>query len=108
MLHLGLDLRVSHKRIIVMNRIVIMYFFFSLTFLIVGLGLCLVTETIGGSGGISIPSPSFVIHPYSDLGLRLFGFGTFLAVASVYQSLVGERKISEKDARRQLWKTRFP
>ena len=94
MLHFGLGLCVTH------NRIIVMYFFASLSFLVVGLYLRSVTQTLGGafqgSSGIFIASPPFVVHPYVDLGLRLFGFGIFLVVATFYQSLVGERKASQK------------
>ena len=94
MLHLGLDLCVSH------NRIVAMYFFASLSFLVVGLCLSSVTQTLyvpfGPPIGTSFLVPLSVVHPYEDLGLRLYGFGIFLVVATFYQSLLGERKTSKK------------
>jgi hypothetical protein len=93
MLHLGLDLCVNH------NKIVIMYFSASLSFLVVGLSLSFFTQTIGTVPPLGIRAPpSFydVFHPYLDLGLRLFGFGIFLVVATFYQSLVGEGKSSQK------------
>ena len=58
------------------SKVVVMYFFSSASFLVVGLSLCLFS--------------------YEDLGLRLFGIGLFLVVATFCQSLVGERKTSQK------------
>jgi hypothetical protein len=90
MLHPGLDLHVSH------DRIVVMYFFASLTFLLVGLCLCSVTQVHiipGVAGpGLSFPSIHFTVHPYLDLGLRLVAFGMFLVIATFYQSLIGKKK----------------
>jgi hypothetical protein len=79
-----LDLHVSQK------RIVVMYFFSSLTFLLVGLYLCSVTGGIAsiGFGGMEIERE----HPYEDLGLRLVAFGMVLVVSTFYQSLIGEKK----------------
>ena len=105
MLHLGLDLCVSH------NRIIAMYFFASLSFLVAGLCLSSVIQqqTVGFKDGDGIwntgppphwyPPPSWAYRapfPYEDLGLRLYGFGIFLVVATFYQSLLGERKTSKK------------
>ena len=101
MLHLGLDLCVSH------DRIIVMYFFLSLSFLVVGLCLSSVfqQQTIGFQDGEGIRHPGPPPHwspypapfnPYEDLGLRLYGFGMFLVIATFYQSLVGERKTSKK------------
>jgi hypothetical protein len=88
------------SKILSVINIAVMYFSASLSFLVVGLCLSSVTQTIGGgivnSNGISIPSLPFVSHPYLDVGLRLFGFGIFLVVATFYQSLVRERKIAQK------------
>jgi hypothetical protein len=83
MLHLRLDSYVNH------NRIIAMYFFLSLSFLVAGLGLSLFAikySFIGWGAG------TWVYHPYTDLGSRLFGFGIFLVVATFYQSLARQRK----------------
>ena len=86
-----------------------MYFFASLTFLVVGLSLSMFTQTMPVSGYSFGPAPSWHQtqaghqiqagtpymwnpHPYRDLGLSLFGFGIFLVGATFYQSLVGEKK----------------
>jgi hypothetical protein len=95
MLHLRLDLRVSH------DRIVAMYFFASLTFLVAGLCLSSVIQQQGGafqdSKGIWIASnPPPPTQPYLDLGLRLYAIGLFLVAATFYQSLVGEGRTSQK------------
>jgi hypothetical protein len=95
MLHFGLDLCVSNK------RIVVMYFFASLSFLVAGICLSSVIQqqTVSFQDGSGIwiggppPPPS---HPYLDLGLRLYGFGIFLVAGTFYQSLVGERRTSQK------------
>jgi hypothetical protein len=74
-----------------------MYFFASLSFLVVGLSLCLFTQTqTRGIEGWGLPAYffSWTTHPYEDLGLRLLGFGTFLVVATFYQSL-GRQKRGE-------------
>lgn len=73
-----------------------MYFFASLTFFVAGLSLSLFTQTIGvianWAPGI-LPHAEFeYVHPYLDLGLRLFGFGLFLVAATFYQSLVRQKK----------------
>lgn len=70
-----------------------MYFFASLSFLVVGLSLCLFTQTRPFQGwGLPPYSFSWTTHPYEDLGLRLYGIGIFLVVATFYQTLVIERK----------------
>jgi hypothetical protein len=89
-------------------NVVVMYFLFSLSFLVAGLCLSSVTQSINIGLGPPPLDFEFLSHPYLDLGLRLYGFGIFLVAATFYQSLVGERKTSEKDARRQLWKIKFP
>jgi hypothetical protein len=89
MLHSRLDLCVNH------NRIVAMYFFASLTFLVLGLSLCSVLTPDGPMSvppGYSGPVPHIMVHGYADLGLSLYGFGIFLVAATFYQSLVGEKK----------------
>jgi len=78
-----------------------MYFFFSLSFLVVGLGLCLVTQTVevfpwNSAPGIYVIPSLVAFHPYLDMGLRLFGFGIFSVIATFYQSLVGERRTFQK------------
>jgi hypothetical protein len=78
------------------NRIVAMYFFASLTFLVAGLCLSSVIQhqTIGFQDGgemIGGPPPPD-LHPYQGLGLSLYGFGMFLVVATFYQSLAREKK----------------
>ena len=91
MLHSRLAICVSH------NRIVAMYFFASLTFLVAGLCLSSVIQQQGGAfqdgNGIWVagppPPPS---HPYLSLGLNLYGFGLVLVGATFYQTLVGEKK----------------
>jgi hypothetical protein len=95
MLHLGLDLCVSH------NRIVAIYFFVSLSLLVVGLSLSLYTTQTFGSIYIGAPGiPGHVeftyVRPYEDLGLGLYGFGIFLVAATFYQSLAGEKRTSKK------------
>ena len=95
MLHFRLDLFVSH------DRIVVMYFFASLVFLVAGLCLSLFTQTVQvhyiiGWGSNIVPPPGpplFVpaLRPYFDLGSRLFGFGIFLVAATFYQSLAWRR-----------------
>jgi hypothetical protein len=70
------------------SKVVVTYFLASASFSVVGLSLYLFS--------------------YENLGLRLLGFGIFLVVATFYQSLAGERKTSQKDTRRQLWKMKFP
>jgi len=90
MLHHRLDLCVSH------NKIVALYFFASLSFLIAGLSLSLFTQAqtqifhFIGQGPPPIDPPIFsssTTHPYEDLGLRLFDFGMFLVAATFYQAL---------------------
>ena len=82
-----LDLSVSQ------NRIIAIYFFASLSFLVSGMCLSSVVQQQGGgafqdSAGIWIPSlPLPPTYPYLDLGLRLFGIGIFLVLATFYQSL---------------------
>ena len=88
--------RKAASKILSVIDIVVMYFFASLSFLVIGLGLCLVTQTVymygfPGPNGISGVAKS-ALHPYLDLGLRLFGFGIFLVAATFYQTLVMERK----------------
>jgi hypothetical protein len=73
-----------------------MYFFATLTFLLVGLSLCLVTQTLYSAGppgpnGVSGVGKS-VLHPYLDPGLSLYGFGILLVAATFYQSLAREKK----------------
>jgi hypothetical protein len=86
--------RKAASKIMSVINVVVMYFFLSLSFLVAGLGLSLVAENhyfIGWGGGLA-----WVEHPYLDLGSRLFGFGIFLVVATFYQSLVREKKPSQK------------
>jgi hypothetical protein len=91
MLHLGLDLRVSH------NRIVAMYFFASLTFLLAGLALSMFAQIQALE--VTFPQIGYwirTVYPYRDLGLRLYTIGLFLVAATFYQSLVGEGRASQK------------
>jgi hypothetical protein len=80
------------------SKVVVTYFLASLSFLAVGLGLSLITQTF--KEFLTAPALEIIpygpFHPYSDLGLRLFAFGIFLVAASFYQTLVRERKISQK------------
>jgi hypothetical protein len=96
----AITVRKAAPKILSVVNIVVMYFFASLAFLVVGLCLSSVTQTFGGgfvsSNGIGIPSNPFAIHPYLDMGLRLFGFGIFLVAATFYQSLAREGKTSQK------------
>ena len=78
-----------------------MYFFASLCFLVAGLCLSSVVQPQtfsfgfrdGGEliGGPPLPPPP-EIHPYSDLGWSLYGFGLFLVAATFYQSLLKQKK----------------
>jgi hypothetical protein len=94
MLHSELDLHVSH------NRIVMVYFFASLSFLVAGLSLCLFTQTFYFIG-FGHPF-SWATHPYEDLGLRLYAVGIFLVLATFYQSLIGERRSGTLRLNRRL------
>jgi hypothetical protein len=88
--------RKAASKILSVINVVVIYFFASLSFLVVGLGLCSVTQTVyafgpPGPNGISGVA-TYASHPYLDLGLRLFGFGIFLVVATFYQTLVREKE----------------
>ena len=83
------------------RRTLIVFFIVSLAFITIGLELYFFTETVGGAGpgtawingikvtGIWVAGPPFIIHPYSDLGLRLVDSGTVVLVATFFESLVG-------------------
>jgi len=58
------------------SKVVVTYFLASASFSIVGLSL--------------------FFFSYEDLGLRLYAIGLFLVAATFYQSLVGERRTSQK------------
>jgi hypothetical protein len=73
------------------SKVVVTYFLASLSFLVVGLGLCLITQTFEVFTPTREIIPYGPFHPYLDLGVRLFGFGIFLVVSSFYQTLVGDK-----------------
>lgn len=75
---------------------VVVYFFASLSFLVAGLCLSSVNQAINIYLGPPPPNFEFLSHPYLDLGLRLYGIGMFLVVCTFYQSLLGERRTSQR------------
>ena len=73
----------------------IMLLAMSLSFIAIGVGLCLVTQTLGAvrESGAPLGLRPIVIRPYLDLGLRLIGSGTVALIATFSEILwEGERR----------------